>query len=112
LYTGTPALKTDFTRTGKRTYLGALNDGKHSVIRYYINNFCDGFNHDCLDISQKKLTPTSNLQPRSIFTKFKLSALSLLGVLYLTQLFLASQFPYPAETAEATPENDYLAWKT
>lgn len=25
-YTGTPALKTDFTRTGKRTHKGALND--------------------------------------------------------------------------------------
>jgi len=31
LYTGTPALKTDFTRTGKRTYVGALMDGKHSL---------------------------------------------------------------------------------
>ena len=27
LYTGTGALKTDFTRTGKRTKLGALKDG-------------------------------------------------------------------------------------
>jgi phosphatidylinositol 4-phosphatase len=31
LYTGTPALKTDFTRTGKRTWKGALNDGKNAV---------------------------------------------------------------------------------
>jgi hypothetical protein len=51
LYTGTPALKTDFTRTGKRTYKGAINDGLNSITRYYINNFCDGYNHDCLDIS-------------------------------------------------------------
>jgi phosphatidylinositol 4-phosphatase len=50
LYTGTPALKTDFTRTGKRTKQGALNDGVNSVKRYYINNYCDGYNHDCLDI--------------------------------------------------------------
>lgn len=53
LYTGTPALKTDFTRTGKRTYGGALNDLKNSLTRYYINNFCDGYNHDCLDLAQK-----------------------------------------------------------
>ena len=52
LYTGTPALKTDFTRTGKRSTAGALNDGKHSMIRYYINNFTDGYNNDCLDLSQ------------------------------------------------------------
>jgi phosphatidylinositol 4-phosphatase len=27
LYAGTPALKTDFTRTGQRTYKGAMKDG-------------------------------------------------------------------------------------
>lgn len=42
-YSGTGALKTDFTRTGKRTYLGAMNDLSNSVIRYYKNNFLDGF---------------------------------------------------------------------
>lgn len=44
LYTGTKALKTDFTRTGKRTIKGALMDGKHSLQRYYINQFQDGYN--------------------------------------------------------------------
>jgi len=43
LYTGTKALKTDFTRTGKRTWKGALLDGKHSVQRYYINQLRDGY---------------------------------------------------------------------
>ena len=51
LYTGTPALKTDFTRTGKRTYKGGIADGINSVTRYYINNFTDGYYHDCLDIA-------------------------------------------------------------
>jgi hypothetical protein len=37
LYSGTPALKTDFTRTGKRTKKGAIDDGVNSVKRYYIN---------------------------------------------------------------------------
>lgn len=50
LYSGTPALKTDFTRNMKRTYAGELQDGKNSITRYYINNFCDGYNHDCLDL--------------------------------------------------------------
>ena len=49
-YTGTPALKTDFTRTGKRTYMGAVNDGINSVTRYYINNFTDGYYCDCYDL--------------------------------------------------------------
>ena len=33
LYSGTGALKTDFTRTGKRTKAGALEDGKRSITR-------------------------------------------------------------------------------
>ena len=44
LYSGTGALKTDFTRTGKRTFLGLLNDGRNSVQRYFLNNFFDGNN--------------------------------------------------------------------
>jgi phosphatidylinositol 4-phosphatase len=58
LYTGTPALKTDFTRTGKRTHQGAVNDGINAVTRYYINNFTDGYYHDCLDIATLKLLPS------------------------------------------------------
>jgi len=58
LYTGTPALKTDFTRTGKRTMRGALDDGINSLTRYFINNFTDGYYHDCLDIATCRLSPT------------------------------------------------------
>ncbi|KAL0277627.1 UNVERIFIED_CONTAM: hypothetical protein PYX00_004852 [Menopon gallinae] len=49
-YSGTPALKTDFTRTGKRTRMGALRDGINSLTRYYKNNFSDGFRQDALDL--------------------------------------------------------------
>ncbi|KAF9793916.1 hypothetical protein SFRURICE_003436 [Spodoptera frugiperda] len=42
-YSGTGALKTDFTRTGKRTRLGLVRDGVNSLTRYYKNNFSDGF---------------------------------------------------------------------
>lgn len=42
-YSGTGALKTDFTRTGKRTMQGAIRDGINSAVRYYKNNFADGF---------------------------------------------------------------------
>lgn len=42
-YSGTGALKTDFTRTGKRSIQGAIQDGINSVMRYYKNNFTDGF---------------------------------------------------------------------
>ncbi|XP_070947654.1 phosphatidylinositol-3-phosphatase SAC1 [Macaca nemestrina] len=49
-YAGTGALKTDFTRTGKRTHLGLLMDGWNSMIRYYKNNFSDGFRQDSIDL--------------------------------------------------------------
>lgn len=42
-YSGTGALKTDFTRTGKRTITGAMMDGVNSMVRYYKNNFRDGY---------------------------------------------------------------------
>lgn len=42
-YSGTGALKTDFTRTGKRTKSGLVRDGVNSLVRYYKNNFADGF---------------------------------------------------------------------
>jgi hypothetical protein len=42
-YSGTGALKTDFTRTGKRTFVGLMRDGYNSAIRYLKNNFNDGY---------------------------------------------------------------------
>nr|DBA24735.1 TPA: hypothetical protein GDO54_012354 [Pyxicephalus adspersus] len=49
-YAGTGALKTDFTRTGKRTQWGLIMDGWNSLIRYYKNNFSDGFRQDSIDL--------------------------------------------------------------
>jgi len=42
-YSGTGALKTDYTRTGKRTKWGLVRDGINSLTRFYKNNFTDGF---------------------------------------------------------------------
>ncbi|XP_055709500.1 phosphatidylinositol-3-phosphatase SAC1 [Phlebotomus papatasi] len=49
-YSGTGALKTDFTRTGKRTKMGLIKDGINSLTRYYKNNFNDGFRQDGIDL--------------------------------------------------------------
>jgi len=48
-YSGTNALKTDFTRTGKRTKMGAMNDLQNSIVRYVKNNFKDGARQDGFD---------------------------------------------------------------
>ncbi len=50
LYAGTPALKGDFTRTGKRTKKGALDDGMNSLQRYYLNNFLDADRQEGYDL--------------------------------------------------------------
>jgi len=49
-YAGTGALKTDFTRTGKRTTWGLIRDGINSAVRYVLNNFFDGFRQDSVDL--------------------------------------------------------------
>ena len=49
-YSGTGALKADFTRTGRRTKMGLLADGMNSLMRYYLNNFTDGARQDAMDL--------------------------------------------------------------
>ncbi|EFY86673.1 phosphoinositide phosphatase [Metarhizium acridum CQMa 102] len=49
-YSGTGAMKTDVTRTGKRTKLGALQDGCIGLTRYFLNNFRDGPRQDSFDL--------------------------------------------------------------
>ena len=49
-YSGTGALKTDFTRTGNRTRMGMAQDLNNSVTRYVRNNFLDGPRQDSFDV--------------------------------------------------------------
>lgn len=64
-YSGTGALKTDFTRTGKRSPMGALQDGINSALRYYFGNFTDGRRQDSLDLlfGAYKIDPTNYTSP-------------------------------------------------
>ena len=50
-------------------------DGVNSLTRYYINNFCDGYNHDCLDVALGKLGPSTKLKKRGMVTPLKLTFL-------------------------------------
>ncbi|ABN64507.2 predicted protein [Scheffersomyces stipitis CBS 6054] len=56
-YSGTGALKTDYTRTGKRTKKGALNDLANSITRYYKNNYKDGSRQDSFDLILGRYKP-------------------------------------------------------
>lgn len=61
-YSGTGALKTDFTRTGKRTRMGLFKDGMNSLTRYCRNNFGDGFRQDAIDLFLGIAQPKTPLQ--------------------------------------------------
>ncbi|KAK3674854.1 Phosphoinositide phosphatase sac1 [Recurvomyces mirabilis] len=58
-YSGTGALKTDFTRTGNRTRAGALQDLNNSITRYVSNNFSDGPRQDGFDLFLGTYQPDS-----------------------------------------------------
>lgn len=66
-YSGTGALKTDFTRTGKRTRVGMLQDLNNSITRYVRNNFMDGPRQDGFDVFLGAYLP-----PDSTFGSFQL----------------------------------------
>lgn len=61
-YSGTGALKTDFTRTGQRTKAGALQDLQNSITRYMKNNFADGPRQDAFDLFLGAYLPNTGSQ--------------------------------------------------
>lgn len=56
-YAGTGALKADFTRLGRRTYMGLLRDGYNALVRYGKNNFFDGNRQDAIDLFLGNFVP-------------------------------------------------------
>ncbi|XP_051727649.1 phosphatidylinositol-3-phosphatase SAC1-A [Ctenopharyngodon idella] len=81
-YAGTGALKTDFTRTGKRTHWGLVMDGWNSMIRYYKNNFSDGFRQDSIDLFLGNYTvdETDGLMPLHVQKDWKFLLLPVIMV--------------------------------
>lgn len=88
LYTGTPALKTDFTRTGKRTFKGAFDDGVNSVTRYYINNFTDGYYSDCLDLMTQRITSDFKIKKRGVLTPIRYQMIFMFLSMIVVKFFL------------------------
>lgn len=60
-YSGTGAMKTDVTRTGSRTKLGALQDGRIGATRYFLNNFLDGPRQDSFDLFLGAYSPGADM---------------------------------------------------
>ncbi|XP_024545683.1 phosphoinositide phosphatase SAC8 [Selaginella moellendorffii] len=75
-YSGTPALKGDFVRYGKRTVFGLIRDGFNALARYFYNNFTDGVKQDAMDLVAGHYTAARN-KP----SPFKLNGLEALAYL-------------------------------
>lgn len=95
-YSGTPALKGDFVRYGRRTFQGILNDGYNALARYYLNNFCDGTKQDAIDLLQghyivsvsRDLIPTSQKGGLEALASFPLAFLLAVVGFFLTIMSL------------------------
>ncbi|KAL6935350.1 hypothetical protein ACO0R3_000393 [Hanseniaspora guilliermondii] len=95
-YSGTGALKTDFTRTGKRTKQGALQDLKNSISRYLKNNYKDGQRQDGYDLILGNFKPydyNSSLSPFEDRRPFVVQVIP--SVLYISALVLVTTFLKP-----------------
>ena len=68
-YSGTGALKTDFTRTGQRTMAGALQDLNNSITRYVKNNFGDGPRQDAFDLFLGAYLPSTSITDSNLIFK-------------------------------------------
>ncbi|KAJ3137131.1 inositol polyphosphate 5-phosphatase [Geranomyces variabilis] len=65
IYAGTGALKSSYTRKGKSTVLGLLDDAAKSVNRFYINNFQDKTRQEAIDLLLGKLANSENVLLRN-----------------------------------------------
>lgn len=94
-YSGTGALKTDFTRTGKRTKLGAFSDFINSAARYYKNNLLDGPRQDSYDLFLGNFKPymTSLKSPFSDKRPFGVQVIPVIFYAALTVLSATIVFP-------------------
>ncbi|KAJ1827883.1 Phosphoinositide phosphatase sac1 [Coemansia sp. RSA 2599] len=92
-YSGTGALKTDFTRTGKRTKMGALQDGRNSVERYFRGNFFDGERQDSVDLLLGKYRPKAGAHPFA--DDLPLESRALVGTVYISLFMLVYAFFFP-----------------
>ena len=88
-YSGTGALKTDFTRTGKRTRGGMAQDLNNSITRYVKNNFGDGPRQDAFDLFLGAYLPSaSNVGTNLIFVDRRPVLIQAIPYLLVASIFL------------------------
>ncbi|GJP30715.1 hypothetical protein CLOM_g4900 [Closterium sp. NIES-68] len=105
-YTGTPALKGDFVRYGKRSPEGFLQDGVSAVQRYFFNNYTDGVRQDGLDLIMGNFTVKQGVPSpftRTGIEKYTNLRVALVVLVASTFLFLRNVFPSSSPTPSILP---------
>jgi hypothetical protein len=88
-YSGTGALKTDFTRTGERTRAGMAQDFSNSLTRYVRNNFGDGPRQDAFDLFLGQYLPsTSNIGSTLLFVDRRPALIQAIPYILAASVFL------------------------
>jgi hypothetical protein len=102
-YSGTGALKTDFTRTGNRTKAGQLQDLNSSVTRYVLNNFADGPRQDAFDLFLGTYLPSdSGIGSQMLFADRRPLFIQSLPYILAASIFLIFIGSFTRRAPEAT----------
>ncbi|EHY52341.1 Phosphatidylinositol-3-phosphatase SAC1 [Exophiala dermatitidis] len=105
-YSGTGALKTDFTRTGTRTRVGMLQDLSNSCTRYIRNNFLDGPRQDGFDLFLGAYLPsTYGVGTSMMFTDKRPLIVQAIPYVFAASLFIViiSMFTRRAQDSTVWP---------
>lgn len=87
-YSGTGALKTDYTRTGQRTRAGMLQDFNNSITRYLRNNFADGPKQDGFDVFLGAYLPSTYVGGSLLFSDHRPVVIQSIPYLLAASIFL------------------------
>ncbi|KAL8635575.1 MAG: hypothetical protein Q9228_006946, partial [Teloschistes exilis] len=103
-YSGTGALKTDFTRTGQRTRAGMVQDLNNSITRYVKNNFSDGPRQDAFDLFLGAFHPdSSGAGPSLVFVDRRPLLIQSIPYILATSLFMVIVASFARSTQGSSP---------
>ncbi len=109
-YSGTGALKTDFTRTGNRTRAGMAQDLNSSVTRYVKNNFLDGARQDSFDLFLGAYLPPMSGVGSSLYADYRPVLIQSIPYVFAASLFImfVSMFTRRAPDSAVWPMRLFL----
>ena len=102
-YSGTGALKTDFTRTGQRTRAGMVQDLSNSITRYIRNNLLDGPRQDGFDVFLGAyLPPDSTIGSFQLFLDHRPLVIQSIPYVLAASIFMITVATFTKQVPEAT----------